>query len=357
MTSKVRELECLRGVAALYVVAHHTLQTAIASVHPGLAVPLRFGQEAVIVFFLLSGFVIHYSTRRRGFELSSYLVARLRRIYPVFLIALAISYGCASIAAGQWLRPDWLQLGGNLLMLQDRARVGTITTPFAGNSPLWSLSYEMFFYAAYAGLCLWIPERRRQAFVLATGLLALIAIIFFPHQFLRFAAYMIIWWAGVELCEYIVFNGPFRRFAITLGVLAASTLLWAVVLLVRGAADPADGEGVLGAHPILEMRHFGAGLVFAVLLAVWGKASWIGFHKIFGVFAAFAPVSYAIYVLHWPLMLTLNPSQELLGSKLLWVAASFLLLLAVSWIVERPLQGWINRLQIPDLRPRKRQPA
>jgi peptidoglycan/LPS O-acetylase OafA/YrhL len=56
--NSLHQLDSLRGFAAAYVVVHHA-HLAPQSAFGNL---LFFGQEAVILFFLLSGFVIHYST-------------------------------------------------------------------------------------------------------------------------------------------------------------------------------------------------------------------------------------------------------------------------------------------------------
>ncbi len=53
---RLMKLESIRGFAAAYVVAHHSA-IAYGGKPPLL---LGFGQEAVILFFLLSGFVIHH---------------------------------------------------------------------------------------------------------------------------------------------------------------------------------------------------------------------------------------------------------------------------------------------------------
>lgn len=58
---KLEKLEAIRGFAAVYVVLHHVLPKTIMMYGINLAVFFRFGQEAVILFFLLLGFVIHYA--------------------------------------------------------------------------------------------------------------------------------------------------------------------------------------------------------------------------------------------------------------------------------------------------------
>jgi peptidoglycan/LPS O-acetylase OafA/YrhL len=56
-------LDVARAIAACYVVLHHVANARGWSNGPGLV--LRFGQEAVLIFFLLSGFVIFSNERTR----------------------------------------------------------------------------------------------------------------------------------------------------------------------------------------------------------------------------------------------------------------------------------------------------
>src|SRR5687768_9008588 len=107
-------LDALRGVLALYVVLFHawgllwlgglspessSLPTSgIAHVLALLATNLRFGHQAVLVFFLISGFCIHHrqaGARAAGggaqaahLPLRSFAARRLRRLYPPLFAAL-----------------------------------------------------------------------------------------------------------------------------------------------------------------------------------------------------------------------------------------------------------------------------
>ena len=58
---KLEKLDALRGMAALYVVIHHSVSKSIMLFGLNIANLFRFGEEAVILFFLLSGFVINFS--------------------------------------------------------------------------------------------------------------------------------------------------------------------------------------------------------------------------------------------------------------------------------------------------------
>jgi peptidoglycan/LPS O-acetylase OafA/YrhL len=74
-------LDVARAAAACYVVLHHVAKARGWSSGPGLA--LRFGQEAVLIFFLLSGFVIFSNERTRATRPSGYYLRRLRGILSV----------------------------------------------------------------------------------------------------------------------------------------------------------------------------------------------------------------------------------------------------------------------------------
>ena len=86
---RIEALECLRGFAAVYVVAGHVCNVYFHN--PKWALPFRFAAEAVVLFFLLSGFVVRLSTPENT-TFSDFFVRRIKRIYPLFLLSLAFSY-------------------------------------------------------------------------------------------------------------------------------------------------------------------------------------------------------------------------------------------------------------------------
>ena len=77
---KLHGLECLRGFAAIYVLLGHLLLSCLQVQHPAVRFILQFGQEAVMIFFLLSGFVIFWSLRAET-TFHQYFLQRARRIY------------------------------------------------------------------------------------------------------------------------------------------------------------------------------------------------------------------------------------------------------------------------------------
>src|SRR5690348_9655804 len=105
----MRRLTCLdglRGLLALYVMLSHTLP--FAAIPRWLASPFSHGGAAVDVFFILSGLVIVQSLGSYRYQRAPFLIARVARIYPVFLVvfAIAVLVQPLPIPAMPWIAPD-----------------------------------------------------------------------------------------------------------------------------------------------------------------------------------------------------------------------------------------------------------
>ncbi len=188
---KMASLELVRGLAALEVFVDHLLQLPDLRERFQWLVPLsNFATEAVVLFFVLSGTVIRIALERSGWQLGHFVRARLVRILPVYLIALAVA------AFAQWRLGDAIdpvQYGGHLLFLQTIQ--GQLVFPVSTNLPLWSLSYEMFFYAVTA-LVLALtrspaPGRGWTAWALLAGAAALSTYVATPGGFPGYAQTML----------------------------------------------------------------------------------------------------------------------------------------------------------------------
>ncbi|UOQ97090.1 acyltransferase [Hymenobacter sp. 5317J-9] len=137
------KLEGLRGLAALTVVLGHTVvirQTLDPHYQPsGVFAFQAPGHLSVLIFFILSGYVIGLTNQRplQNATIGPYLKKRLVRIYPIYLVsmllALAISRAVpASVAAA------------NLTFTQ------VLLAPvLSANAPSWSLHYEILFYLLF----------------------------------------------------------------------------------------------------------------------------------------------------------------------------------------------------------------
>lgn len=108
-TRRFDELDALRGIAALIVVCGHALRSSPAWGESALLrtldrTPLHLfvaGREAVILFFVLSGFVLSLPFwNGRSTSFGSYAVKRVARIYLPYLIAMAAALGLFVMFAG-----------------------------------------------------------------------------------------------------------------------------------------------------------------------------------------------------------------------------------------------------------------
>jgi len=290
---KLWRLDAVRGAAASLVALGHVFPSV-----PGLA---SFGQEAVIVFFLLSGFVIEYSSARklsRGF--GYYFIKRFLRIYPVLicLFVLVCLLTGTSISSPGFLR----KLVGNLLMLQD----------FTGGKPhvivralfsasLWSLHYEWWFYMLYFPIVTRVRPGLQTVLVGIGGILAALSYLFWPYPPNRLLMYFPIWWAGVVMARIYIADGriTMKSMGTSLWFLAGIAFILSVsaVSYLRGG-----GRFMPGLHPLLEVRHVSASVAIIGLAAIWQYAGWKGFRPLLGWGCWIAPISYALYIAHEPLL-------------------------------------------------------
>ncbi len=118
-------------------------------------------KAAVIVFFVLSGYVIGYVAHIKEHSLRDYSISRVSRLSSIVLPALIITALCdfvgLSINAsfyidGPWGYPEGNQIINYLLSSILLQNVWDMQLNPGINAPFWSLSYEMIYYAIFAAL-------------------------------------------------------------------------------------------------------------------------------------------------------------------------------------------------------------
>jgi peptidoglycan/LPS O-acetylase OafA/YrhL len=149
---KITGLDSVRGFAAVYVFLSHFVLERIFDKASLFGLPFRFGQEVVILFFLMSGFVIAWSYEQQVDKaFLTFFKKRMLRVYPIYILALILSVTLAGNYSSLLSFDFFFQLFGNLVMLQDfeAGKPGVWFSPLGGDSPLWSLSYEWWFYMLF----------------------------------------------------------------------------------------------------------------------------------------------------------------------------------------------------------------
>jgi peptidoglycan/LPS O-acetylase OafA/YrhL len=338
--SKLWPLEAIRGAAAVYVVAYHAQlggKTWMRSI-------FALGPEAVMVFFLLSGFVIYYShtARRTPDSFRVYFLRRFRRIYPLFILALVFTYLMACVREHQMAPPELKTAAGNLLMLQDITwvKAGAWVPTYGGNDPLWSLSYEWWFYMMFFPIIYYLsfaPAKQRWL-VFGISLLGSLSCVVHPSTAGLITGYFFVWWSGVELGrEYRMRNVvTWREQATNLLLLTSLAAVWSIPIF-RAALD--HQRLTLSYEPVLEFRHFFAAILIVLFALIAFRWRMFGFERLLRPFCLIAPISYALYIFHQP-VIALARHAAPLHQALLYLG----LLLPLCCVLELFLQPQINRM-------------
>jgi peptidoglycan/LPS O-acetylase OafA/YrhL len=288
--------------------------------------------EPVVVFFVLSGFLVGGKMIERlgagDFQVGSYALDRFSRIYIPLVPALGLS-AFAAWLAGRSI--SLAELAGNLASLQE-----VLVPPFAGNGPLWSLSYEVWFYiiaGAAASACVLPGAAAAVAFlILLTG--------FFVFTRLD-PILLICWFLGA-----VAF--PLRRqqigwrallpglFLVAAGVLASQ-------LAVRNLPLTSTMEGWVPSRGLaLLMMSGGLAIVLAWLSALpvtGGLMIWVG-----RVGASLAAFAYTLYLTHYPVLQIWSfygpaKSESVDGPALAVFVAKVVSCLLMAWILYLPFES------------------
>ncbi|WP_433424673.1 acyltransferase family protein [Microtetraspora malaysiensis] len=376
-------LDALRGIAALVVVFEHALQPLLPEARFPIKAVFEPGWYGVMVFFLVSGYIVPASLERRG-DVRAFWISRFFRLYPLFGVSVA---GMALLVALGWddphiwwsTRPFSLALG-HLTMLQNLQSMPNLV------SVLWTLSYEMAFYLLLTAMFTLGMNRRSTTSALGFAAAAVLGAGTLPVALLSAGrsgrmltvALVVTVLLAVGLAAVLKGAGAVRHAgAIVIGV----TVLG---LLAVNQSYPGPWQGLL----ILATMFAGTALYRAEQGEIsWRQAGWVALVPVAGIWLArggfgfqtatvaawvtFAAgmalrhwrmpralawlglVSYSIYVLH-PLLLESvawfwpEPLAVPLGTRLVALACvvgALLGLSALTWrFVEAPAQRLGKRL-------------
>jgi peptidoglycan/LPS O-acetylase OafA/YrhL len=362
-------LNAIRGLAALVVVAGHERGLIFSSPTAALAGPpatdpalqasdaITIGHEAVMVFFVLSGYLVGGSVIKAmaggRWKWSDYLLRRLTRLWTVLLPALLLGFcidwtgshvfagggGVYDAPAGQdyvWTR-NFGEMWSGSIFLGNLLFVQTILTPLAGtNMALWSLCNEFWYYIVF------------PLFALATlGGVGL---------FSRLLAFL----AGVAL---LAMTGPHTAFLFLVWLLGAGVALAPRKLgknatkILAAAAPPA-----LALTFILVKKHVGdvylaemtIGLVFAfALYAICHLEAPARPGVYAGVSGFLSNISYTLYLTHLPVLVFLSAAfnrpwrvHDVTALSLAQFCGTIACALLIAWLVYLPFEANTDRIRV-----------
>jgi peptidoglycan/LPS O-acetylase OafA/YrhL len=282
-TGQLRTLQCLRAIAALFVVCYHTTVLWRDKFDPG-ARPWENGASGVDLFFVISGFIMvvssaHLAGSANGWR--QFIVNRLIRIVPLYWLATTAARIMSIMAVGgaalYAATTAWNTTASYLFIPSFDANGFVRPVLVVG----WTLSFEMMFYAVFAAALVWLvnPLVVIGPIMLSIALLALLDHTGWP-AFTTLASPIVLEFVfGVVLGQTYVagrIRSPLWAF------LAASGLLCLMLI-------PAHG--------------------FAARTAVWGSAAaatlygsvlcepWLG-RRLPGLVVRIGEASYSLYLTH-----------------------------------------------------------
>ena len=193
-SQRYEELDALRGLAALVVFSYHCIfLLAVCPVWLGWLIKtpagliLYGGHQAVILFFLLSGFVLYLPFARTGYKVSyaAFLVKRICRIYLPYLGAL-VFFALAYLVFFRPVQPAGLSelYGWRPLTLPAGVALFRDHVLFFGrfhreywNGATWTLVEEMRISLIFPLLALLVVRARpRTSLLLALGCSAAVSV-------------------------------------------------------------------------------------------------------------------------------------------------------------------------------------
>lgn len=345
---QIPSLTGLRFFAAALVVIFH-----FARPHNAMLMTfIGHGALGVAVFFVLSGFILSYSYSLgpgsiRG-DLRSFWAARFARLYPVYLVGVALF---APIVLSATREPAWRRIVTGVLSL-------TVTQAWfhllgvnwgMWNPPGWSLSAEAFFYLLFPFVCLPLSRlspKSLLAFAVACWAVSICGI--FTHRILGLSGDD--FWAFVpvvRLPEFLIGMAAGlawkNRRTMVFDIVAPFTAV-ASVLIILG----------LMALPISEIWSFSGAVGPLAAVLICSLACQRGR---LARFLSYKPVvtlgcaSYSLYILHWPLWLIgkhfFGDSRFATQQPNMYFIAYFIVSTAAAYLcfrcVEEPMNRFLRR--------------
>jgi len=297
-------LDLLRYFAALMVYLFHAGHFARYKL-PFFG---TYGGLGVAVFFVLSGFVIAFSSTGKRRDIVDYFIARFARLWSVALPAILLTLVLDTL--GQWLALSayapmqpypaykWVAASGITALFLNE--IWFLDIWLGTNGPFWSLSYEFWYYAIFATLIYFRGWQRLAMAGLVIGFAGPGIIIAFP-----------VWLLGVGLFHLLRKHAAAGRTLLGLGALLVSVASLTLYVMMGGSKIFTALPIV---YPLVDLKPWGinfwpqsyvVGLLIALNIYGFARMQQVfrnPSEKVVRLVRTTAETSFGLYLFHYPLM-------------------------------------------------------
>lgn len=350
-------ISLLRGLAAIEVAAAHLRATVYPGlralddpgvVFKGFAFATGFAHQAVMLFFIISGWLVGGSLLNKIGQpdaIANYAIDRATRLWtvlvPTFLLTLLLALATGTVsprgidfsAANDY---SALVLAGNLVGLQ------TVVLPnFGANFALWSLANETWYYVLFALLVVMLTARRIGTRLACAATVVTLALVL-PQAI---TVYFSIWLLGAAFSRVKIACDAATRWGLL--VLCAAVMVY---------------YRLTGNNDVYALETLGPDLICSVVFLVFLAS--LQFKAAAGspllrpaarIGKLFADFSFSLYVLHLPLIellqyvaaqrFNLHQLSPKLPLHYALYAAMFAFLLAGSYLSYRLFEAHTYRVR------------
>jgi peptidoglycan/LPS O-acetylase OafA/YrhL len=341
MSSKkiINSIQFLRGFAALAVVIHHTGGYVKRYFEPTLLLGDYFGIgfAGVDLFFVISGFIIHFTSKNylnNPSKLKDYLKKRFVRVYPIYWLITSTLFFLGWLITNI-LHKNVFSIGYPHTFWAYLQTYSLFPLHFAINPVTWTLSYELFFYLGFSIL---IISKRLWFIPVSILLMSFYNIFINPsNRDLNYFNFVFSGYNFEFMLGYLIFQ-YYEKVKLP-NILSVILILFALGIILY------FGYSVSDVDAYKRVLTFGlpSGMILLALLHLEQNQA-ISFPK-FSIILGDA--SYSLYLIHFPMMLlmnklpqiagySLNANQEVFYSYFIIISIVFTSIYLHKWI-EKPM--------------------
>lgn len=328
-------LDLLRFFFAILVLIHHAEQILVADYLSSFA---SFGHDAVIFFFILSGFVISFVTSCKERTISEYVVSRIARMYSVAMPSLLLVICLFFIGdlffpesySQKFPNTHWFYTISNSLLFLNQTSLPPVYVPT--NGPFWSISYEVWYYIIFGAFFFLMGIKKWIAVILLSFIAGIKILILFP-----------IWLAGYFLYKYrfkIKSNNliGFMLFSSSFLIYFTIRVLNLDDSIVRISTTYIFGNEYIANDTLSFSKRFLSDYVITILFitilsGLFMMSDFYGNLLLFSksYIKKSASLSFSIYLYHYPLLVFIS---KIFNNSLIVIIISLLLIILISQYTE-----------------------